>query len=334
MRPLGSEDLKWTLAGGSATESATFYIKLDDGGLLFVQLAHSSIGLSPTVQTTAQYLSDGIHKFETLNRSSRTFKTSPDKSSVSVEGLSIQNNPKNRGLDVKASINSLNVDFKFSIVDCGFQIGEGKTFFREITATNFICHQSFPKGLVEGTVTIDGQTRQISGQGYYIHAVLGMKPHEVATKCNLITLQSGDNALSLLHFDTPNCFDNIPVTQSSLILNNKLVAVTVQNTARYVTTKTDPENGYEVPTEVHYTMDGDTVDGKPFHCEATIKLSNLLTKVDVLSELPYILRKIIQYLFTKPYVYQYYDDAEVVATIGDEKVTFDGRAFFECSFLN
>ncbi|KAK9710683.1 putative cell survival pathways protein [Basidiobolus ranarum] len=331
---LGCQDLKWTLAGGSATESATFYIKLDDGGALFVQLAHSSIGLSPTIQTTAQYFSGGIHKFETANRSSRTFKVSADKSSASVEGLSITNNPENPGLDVKATLKSLSVEFKFSIIDSGFQIGEGKTFFREINPTNFICHQSFPKGSIKGTITFDGETRQISGHGYYIHAVLSMKPHEVATKCNLITLQSGDNALSLLHFDTPKCFNNVPVTQSSLILNNKLVAVTVKNTARYVTTKVDPENGYEVPTEVQYTMDGDTLDGQPFHCEASIKLNNLLTKVDVLRELPYILRKLIQYLFTKPYVYQYFDDAEVVATVGDEQVTFGGKAFFECSFLN
>ncbi|KAK9765617.1 putative cell survival pathways protein [Basidiobolus ranarum] len=331
---LGCNDLKWTLAGGSSTESATFYIKLDDGGLLFVQLAHSNIGLSPTVQTTAQYFKDGVHKFETANRSARSFKSSDDQGSVSVDGMTIVNNTENHGLDVNLTLDCMEIEFNFSIIDCGFQIGEGKTFFKEMNPTNFICHQSFPKGAVRGSVTFDGETRKVVGEGYYIHAVLSMKPHEVATKCNLITLQSGDHALSLLHFDTPDCFNNIPVTQASLVLNRKLVAVTVKNTARFVTTKLDPENGYEVPTEVHYTMDGDTLDGKPFHCKASIKLTSLLTKVDVLSELPYLLRKIIQYFFTKPYVYQYFDDAEVVATVGDEEVTFGGKAFFECSFLN
>ncbi|ORX91247.1 oxidative stress survival, Svf1-like protein [Basidiobolus meristosporus CBS 931.73] len=331
---LGCTDLKWTLAGGSSTESATFYIKLDDGGLLFVQLAHSNIGLSPTVQTTAQYFNGEVHKFETANRSARTFQASSDKGSVSVEGMTIVNNEEDSRLDVLITFDTLEIKFNFSIVDCGFQIGEGKTYFGELSPSSFICHQSFPKGTVRGTIKYDDETRDIVGEGYYIHAVLSMKPHEVATKCNLITLQSGDNALSLLHFDTPESFDFIPVTQASLILNRKLVAVTVKNTAQFISTSTDPENGYEVPSEVHYTMDGDTLDGRPFHCEATIKLTSLLMKVDVLSELPYILRKIIQYFFTKPYIYQFFDDAEVTATIGDEEVSFGGKAFFECSFLN
>ncbi|KAK9768124.1 putative cell survival pathways protein [Basidiobolus ranarum] len=330
---LTTEDLKWTLASGSATETVTFYIHLKDGGLLFIQLAHSNIGLSPTIQTSARYVRGDVHKFETANRSSRSFKLSADKLSVNLDGMSIQHG-KNQELAVDLTLKSIQVKFQFTPVESGYKIGEGKTFFNKVNSSNFICHKFIPCGKVTGTIHFDGKDTELDGEGIFIHALLGLKPHEVASKCNLISFQSEKAALSMLQFETPKSYGCTDVTQGSFVFNDELVAVTVDNTSRFVATKLDADTKYEVPTEIKYIWSGETLKKEKFHAEMSVKPQFLIAKIDVLSELPFLLRKVIQTLFTKPYVYQYYDNADVEVVIGEEKIRFSGKAFYECSFLN
>ncbi|KAK9701295.1 putative cell survival pathways protein [Basidiobolus ranarum] len=330
---LTTDDLKWSLASGSATETVTFYIHLREGGFLSVQLAHSNIGLSPTIQTSARYVKGDIHKFESANRSSRSFKLSDDKLSVNLDGMSIQHG-KNREMVVDLALKSISVHFQFVPVDCGYKIGEGKTFFNKINSNNFICHKFYPSGKVTGTVIFDNKEEELIGEGIFIHALLGLKPHEVASKCNLISFENENASLSMLQFETPRTYGCTDVTQGAFVLSDELVAVTVDNTSRFVTTKLDPETKYEVPTEIKYTWLGETLQKEKFCAEMTVKSQFLIAKIDVLSELPYLLRKVIQTLFTKPYVYQYYDDAHVEVVIDEKKLVFNGKAFYECSFLN
>ncbi|ORX90380.1 oxidative stress survival, Svf1-like protein [Basidiobolus meristosporus CBS 931.73] len=330
---LTTEDFKWTLASGSATETVTYYIHLKDGGLLFVQLAHSNIGLSPTIQTSARYVSGDIHKFETANHSSRSFKLSADRLSVNLDGMSIQHGKGNE-MTVELSLKNIHVNFTFTPVDSGYKIGEGKTFFNKVNSNNFICHKFLPGGRVTGKIILNGKESELAGDGIFIHALLGLKPHEAASKCNLISLQSENAALSMLQFETPRSYGSKDVTQGAFVYNNELVAVTVDNTSSFVATKLDPDTKYEVPTEIKYIWSGETLKKEKFVAEMTVKPQFLLAKIDVLSELPFLLRKVIQTLFTKPYVYQYYDNAEVQVVIGEEKINFNGKAFYECSFLN
>ena len=57
--------------------------------------------------------------------------------------------------------------------------------------------------------------------------------------------------------------------------------------------------------------------------------------MDVLGHLPWLLRKIVQTFFAKPFLYLYYKE-NVVATlqIGGDEVSTTGKCLFEKHFIN
>ena len=91
-----------------------------------------------------------------------------------------------------------------------------------------------------------------------------------------------------------------------LVRNGKTIAVTTNNRSVHVQKQLDDFSGYEAPTQLFLTWQGKTTEGNK---DVAIKVSfipkNLLDKIDVLSELPFLLRKFIQTFITAPFLYQW-----------------------------
>ncbi|CAG8495944.1 7933_t:CDS:2 [Funneliformis caledonium] len=332
------KDLEWTLAPGSSTETQTFYLATNEGHFAFVQMIHSNIGLwKPTIQFTTRFYGGGINTFKSVNMSN--FKLSKDRLSAEAENMSIKLNPEcNKYKVILKHDKDLFIDFEFEQVDRGFQKKNGgKTYFGK-KESEYVQHKFWPKGIVKGNITVDGKTFDISGVGLFVHAVQGMRPHLIASRWNFVNFQSNDDkdvSLSLCEFETTPHYRSKKSNQGGLIVNNKLVGVTDDNVTNFLETYLDPKTGYHVPSKIRYTWKGKTLEkSEDFSAYIEIKLDTPMDRIDVLNEIPYVLKKIVQAFVAKPFVYQWFNEADAHIKIGDKELVARGTLFSECSFIS
>ncbi|CAH1757414.1 15221_t:CDS:2 [Entrophospora sp. SA101] len=279
------EDLKWTLASGSSTETQTFYLSTKEGHFAFVQMIHSNIGLwYPTIQFTARFFGEGINTFKSVNMSN--FKLSEDRCSASADNMSIELNPEHNKYKVSLQHEQeLIVSFEFERVDRGYKIGEGKTYFGVDRSSGFVEHKFWPKGIVNGTFVVDGRKFDVSGTGLFVHAIQGMRPHLIASKWNFINFQSDISSLSMCEFEATPYYGGVKVNQGSLMLNDKLIGVSIDNKAEFVETELDLDTGYNIPKKINYVWEGRTLEGgEDYTVTIEIMPTILMDKIDVLNE--------------------------------------------------
>ncbi|KAF9985938.1 putative cell survival pathways protein [Mortierella antarctica] len=335
---LTTSDLEWTIASTASTETQTFYCINDDGHFGYVQLIHSNLGIWGTpasVQMTARFRGEGVNKFFSINLTN--FVLSADKRSASTNLMTINMSPDGQKFTIQVTNPpDLIVSLTFERTAKGYKIGEGKSFFGD----GYVSHKFWPACKVSGMMIVEGKAHDMAGEGTFVHAIQGMRPHLVASKWSYVDF-SGKNAetsnkakLSLIQFTTPDYYGSATVTQGSLVLNGDLVAVAVDNKTEFVKTEFDEETGYHPPTEVNYVWEGKTLEGaKPFKAVLNVKPKGLCQKVDLLAEIPWALRKIVSTFVAKPIIYQWYDEASAVITVGEAEHKLAGHVYHEATFV-
>lgn len=66
----------------------------------------------------------------------------------------------------------------------------------------------------------------------------------------------------------------------------------------------------------------------------TVPPTKLIGKVDILAEVPWVIRMIIKAFIARPFHYQWFDEAVAKVTIGDETIEIKGVALHEVTFVN
>ena len=107
----------------------------------------------------------------------------------------------------------------------------------------------------------------------------------------------------------------------------------MDNTTRLSKLVVDDFSGYAIPGHVHHSWKGQTLDGKSVTVDMEIPLTNLLDKIDVLSELPYLVKKFVQTFVTAPYVYQWFQEVEARVVVDGQERVLHGKVFHENTFL-
>ncbi|KAG0256865.1 putative cell survival pathways protein [Mortierella polycephala] len=335
---LTSKDLEWSIAATASTETQTFYCINDQGYFGHVQLIHSNLGIwgaPASVQMTARFRGEGVNKFFSINLTN--FTLSANKLSASTNLMSITMSPDGQSFSIQVTNPpELIVSLTFERTAKGYKIGEGKSFFGD----GFVSHKFWPACKVSGMMIVDGKAHDMAGEGTFVHAIQGMRPHLVASKWSYVDF-SGKNVetnnrtkLSLIQFTTPEYYGSTTVTQGSIVLDGALVGVAVDNETDFVTTEFDEETGYRPPTEVNYVWEGKALeDGKPFKAVLNVKPKGLCQKVDLLAEIPWALRKIVSTFVAKPIIYQWYDEATAVVTVGETEHSLTGHVYHEATFV-
>ncbi|KAJ3116842.1 putative cell survival pathways protein [Phlyctochytrium bullatum] len=331
------DDLKWALEPSSTTEGQTFYMTLDNGGFMFVQAVYSTMGLSPSVQLTTKIynLPGNKEKSKALSHGGGAFRVSEDRLSVDCEQISINFDWSTKEYNVTFNAGAdCSIDFKFIPESDFFKVNDGKFLFTGDPSGGYVNSQFLPRAKIVGTLKVDGETYSMDGLGFFIHAIQ-FKPQCIG-KWNFINLQGPDTSLMLYEFEMPPdsgyAFDIISV--GAIVRDKKLLAVTLNN--RAIHTKRDPDDfsGYLIPEEISLNWKGETLtDKKPVKVGITQTLQNLYAKIDVLSELPFLLRKFIQTFITAPFLYQWVEDVKTKLVVGDEELEVTGRVLVETTFL-
>ncbi|KAJ3028613.1 UNVERIFIED_CONTAM: putative cell survival pathways protein [Siphonaria sp. JEL0065] len=329
------EDVKWQLEyPAQATESFTYYLTLDNGTYVLAQMVYSTLGLSPSVQMTLRIYNADKTKFsKTVSPATSSLKVSADKQSAVCEQFTINFVPETGVYNLSFNLTEAAIDVSFKPTVPLFKVNDGKSLFGKFEVDGYVEAQFIPKAQVQGTVTFKGKKYEAKGQGQFVKAIQ-CKPQTLA-KWNFFNLQNDKDALMLYEYDKPKGSDAPCVSIGAIVRNGQTIAVTTSNRSVHVQKQLDEDfSGYEVPTQLFLTWNGKTKEtGEDVQVEISYTPTNLVDKIDVLAELPFLLRKLIQTFITAPYLYQWYENVTANVTIGKESFKIEGKAFTECSFL-
>jgi hypothetical protein len=145
----------------------------------------------------------------------------------------------------------------------------------------------------------------------------------------------------MMQFQTTKQYGSVNINQGSLVLNDKLKCVCVDNHVELMDLYKDEETEYEIPKKVKFTWKGKTIkendadEAKDVDIVMVVPTTNLIDKIDVLAEIPYVIRKLVQTFVVKPYIYQWLDAATAEITIaGEETIKTEGKIFQELVFVS
>ncbi|TFK47774.1 survival factor 1 [Heliocybe sulcata] len=262
----------------------------------------------------------------------------------------------------------------------GFKVGKGPkggySYFGADTEKpeGYVIHRFWPRNVGSGHIIHKGQATPIHGPGMFVHAIQGMRPNLVASRWNFANFQSEEHdgvSAILMDFTTTDAYGRkgagsgfVTVSVGSLVVGGKLALVTtetkwpdeplpeagnVMSRAVHLKPAHDPDTGYDAPTEIVYRWAGPSI-GSEGPVDATLQVplgdpssyNGLIEKVDVLAEIPYVLKTVVNYVAgTKPYIYQWFKDARLVVK-GPESVhpglseglTIEGKLYSEATFIS
>ncbi|KAI9477951.1 MAG: oxidative stress survival, Svf1-like protein [Benjaminiella poitrasii] len=266
---------------------------------------------------------------------SSTFQLSPDKRSVKTDFFSITLDDQQQHFKINITHPELVVSLDFDRVDRGFKVGEGKTYLGNNNA-GFVSHKFWPRAHAKGTFIVNKAVHEIEGDGMFIHAIQGMQPHLIASHWNFVNFHSDRVSLGTMRFQTTKQYGAAHVNQGSLMLDGRLLMVSVENGVELLDLVKDDETDYDIPKKVKLSWKGKTIeDNKEVSVVMTVKVKNLVDKIDVLTEIPYVIRKLMQTFVVKPYIYQWLDKATAEIKIGDDPVILsEGYCFQELVFVS
>lgn len=300
---------------------------------------------NPTISFTCRFYdpNTNTNAFKNINQAYK-FDLSPDRRSVKTEFFNITLDEEQKTYKVQITHPEVVVSLDFTRVDRGFKVGEGKTYLGggdQSSAAGFVSHKFWPRAVAKGTFIIDKVLHEVEGNGMFIHAIQGMQPQLIASNWNFVDFQAPNAALSMMQFQTTKQYGAININQGSIVLNEKLISVSVENTVELLDLQKDPDTDYDIPQHIKLTWKGKTIkeegsqeEPKDVTVTMTVAVKNLVDKIDVLNEIPWFLKKLVQTFVVKPYIYQWLDTATAEIVVGEEKVQVEGRCFQELVFVS
>ncbi|WWD17189.1 hypothetical protein CI109_101627 [Kwoniella shandongensis] len=115
------------------------------------------------------------------------------------------------------------------------------------------------------------------------------------------------------------------------------------SSATHLSPVRDKETSYAIPEGIEFKWEGDRRDGKG-RVSADVKLekagqvlneNGLIEKVDVLAEIPYVIRKgLAAVTGTKPFIYQWHNPATLNVTLDGEVIPVKGWLYNEASYVS
>ena len=200
----------------------------------------------------------------------------------------------------------------------------------------YAIHRFWPRCSVKGVISMSGSVIELDPatcRGMLVHAIQGMRPNLVASRWAFADFQTpSDDGVSLvsMQFTTPIALGSKTVNIGSVVVDDKLVAISCSDNSDPEASGSghddavlDADTGYKAPYTLNYRWRAPALDGKPGDAPvvATIKHSirqadapmgegakyasvGLIEKVDVLAEIPALIKRIVHATGTQPYIYQ------------------------------
>ncbi|KAF5382172.1 hypothetical protein D9615_004403 [Tricholomella constricta] len=263
----------------------------------------------------------------------------------------------------------------------GWKVGKGPkggyTYFGPdpAKAEGYAIHRFWPHFRATGHMIHKGKAASYQGPGMMVHAIQGMRPNLLAASWNFGNFQSEQHGgVSAIQMEFKTCDSHgqkgpgsggVWVNVGSLVVGGKLVAVTAEtkwpdeeplndgvvSRTTHLNAVLDPDTSYKQPRQILFEWQAPSILlESPGTVKAKLEVDvgdlenpkGLIEKVDVLAEIPYVVRMAVNYVAgTKPYIYQWCNPTTLSITGPDSVVPglskgleVSGVLFNEASFIS
>lgn len=303
-----------------------------------------------------------IHKFETQTLSSLRMKLSDNNTSVAAQSSSITMKASSpvsscaisstEGTGPNFSINysitpptptqpsPFTLDLTFEPQSAPFKFNDGKIHFGATRSDGFIEMKFIPDGKCSGIIQIDGELFDFKGHGMCLRQFQGVRPHVTTKRWNCAYFvekcvgesTKSPRSLYMIQLQCSAAYNDEIVHYGYYFDGKRLNAVTSPaNEIIYAKTEIDSETGYPIPEHFDYRWIGADFEGNPFNASISGTPSSRMARIDLLENLPVLIRRIVEgFSAARPYVYQHFDQ-EMEANVNGEIIK--GYLFQEFSFL-
>ncbi|KAH9904088.1 oxidative stress survival, Svf1-like protein [Xylariomycetidae sp. FL2044] len=341
---LTRDDMKWAAMDSTSVETQTFYMMSDSGYLAMAQVIYSNVA---GIRTTAQFNSKIFHKDGSkphlwCSTPLSNYEFSEDKTGFYANDCALELSEDGNTYTIKSMTDQRSiVNLTIKKVAPGFVAGkDGRTLYGTDLSNPWgsMRHAFWPRCAAEGTIVTPDGPIDFKGKAFYSFALQGMKPHHAAARWNFADFQGPTYSAILMEYTTPPSYGTTSVAVGGIAKDGEIVTAGCGCTAQHLKVKQDTENEWPEPTDVKFSWNGTTKDGKPV--EATIEgpLEDRMDRIDVMEEVPGFVKKIVAgAVGTKPYIYQYSPHKTPVTLklkIGDEEITEQGELFSEATFIS
>jgi hypothetical protein len=183
---------------------------------------------------------------------------------------------------------------------------------------------------VEGTITVNGSTREVKGFGYSDHNTQNILPTKQCDQLMALRSFSGDYAVHFLEYIAPEHFNGERTTWILIMKGDRILYATDDWEREMFDFQTEPKRGYQYPTRITAGIDLPA-------CRLTgeIRGTQYIGALDALEELPSFIRGIASKLVSAPVFIR--QNAEVdwhLVMPGEEIDTrFTARGVFETTIV-
>ncbi|KAJ3367580.1 putative cell survival pathways protein [Allomyces arbusculus] len=340
-RPAPAAEGIWVKAGYGYSETETFYLYPATGGMVYVQMAYSELSYSPLAQVSVLVATPEVTFFKSYNHSGSALKLSPGQGATgySCEILKVARLPEANGtVTYQLSLKTREITLDATLVEpfpATIRVGDGAVHFPGDAKLSQVFNL---RSRVTGTVAIPKSgIVDLAGHGGLVHQHQSIAPHKIGAQWNFAAFQGDQLALSTISGTQPHTA--APFSTLAMTLDGTHY---VSTDAQFIVeaSEQDKETHYQVPSKVRVVAKAvRAADGDEVEVEGAFAVTPAaVNRVDVLGELPWLIRKAIQLLVSKPYVYQNVAPATaseiVVRRAGAEVARSSGTAFVEVTYTN
>lgn len=313
----------YDVSKASQTQALTFYIVLPPlaapgtHSIVIFQLVYSTMNSwSHTIQSTIRLYEKNIK--QTVSSYSADFLLREDQ--VECGGMKIK----------RISSGKFECYFKSELVEMQFTMqGDERTFgtgtfnYKNGEGAGYLKSSIVPSALVKGSYKCKNVERSFDCFGTAISAIQYL-PQQVSSWSLLIL--AGTEGINMVVYQ----FEADEKHSCQGVLIEKGLMTEVSNVMTGHNKIMDDWSGYPIPSQISHRAQ--SIDNK-VSIMANLGLTKLIDKIDVLAELPYLVKSFIQKFVSCPYVYQWGENATYKVERNGVIKEVKGWAFQETSYL-
>ena len=177
----------------------------------------------------------------------------------------------------------------------GWRPGEGPVHYGSSDGDWYDLIVMIPWADVEGTITLNGETRQVKGHGYSDHNTQNILPTKQCEELMALRSFSGDHAVHFLEYIAPEDYGHERTTWILIMKGDRILYATDVWEREMFDFETEEKRGYKYPTRV--TVKIDRPDCKLF---GEIRGTKFIAALDAIEELPSFIRGIASKFMSAP----------------------------------
>lgn len=287
--------------GFGFVEMWSFLAKSNDGTVANCQFGVSNAGITnnfPAYNVTI-FLPSGEQVNIYSEFKSKELNASQDRFLMEFPNVSLKG--RHPTYYLKLDDPKIKLDLKFQATFPGVKLAkDGKVrfgkdfngFYREIIMA--------PSADVSGTMTIKGETTPFNGWGYAEHASANTFPPSFVKRWYSVRFHSQDATIIHSGFVPNDDYTEDYFGITTVAVGDEIKYISTSGRLKLLETKLDPVSSYVVPIR------GVVVIDEPgCSLRLPINFGNFIERIETLSKINIVARKIIGLLYARPYIYRY-----------------------------